>query len=411
MHFVSVSFTHKNTDISLRERLSFAQPERKREVLRLIGANENVVECMALSTCNRVEIFAVVSALDGVFSHILRSISIITLIPYESLEFRGDFYEDDSAIHHLFSVASSLDSLVIGETQITGQLKADFKFAQLSGNASTHIQQAIGFALKCAAKVRSLADFGRGGVSVASVAVAKAKRILNSLEGVKAVVVGSGEMSRLCAKHLASCGADIFIVARNALTGEQLASEVGAEFLPFSKLGEAVNFAGVLFSATSANEAVITQKMVRQTGKKRLFFDLAIPRDICVESGEVELFWVDDLQDEVASNISLREEQANEAYKIVGQSVVEFNAWKNSFYASPAICALRTHAREVALRELEIAVKKGYIKHCDKEEAARLLHQTFRAFLHTPSVRLKAKNDKQTLEVLQFLFDLNADEE
>ena len=120
MHYISISFTHKNTDISIREKLSFSDESRKKEMLRLLSANENIFESMVLSTCNRVEVFAYVANVKECIRHILNSISILTLVPYDALELRADIYEDDGAIHHLFAVASSLDSLVIGETQIAG---------------------------------------------------------------------------------------------------------------------------------------------------------------------------------------------------------------------------------------------------------------------------------------------------
>lgn len=412
MHYISISFTHKNTDISIREKLSFDEISRKKEILRLLSANEKIIESMVLSTCNRVEVFAYVADIKECVRHILNSISILTLVPYEALELRADIYENDGAIHHLFAVASSLDSLVIGETQIAGQLKEAFKFAYDNGNCGDNISYAIHFAFKCASKIRAATTISKNPVSVSSVAVAKAKEIYGNLGGMSAVVVGAGQMSALACKHLIHSKVNVIIVNRDINRAKNLASELGelASVAEFSRLKELINRYQLIFSATGANEPIITDEIIESVEFNRYFFDIAVPRDIDLSYRDnISVYTVDDLESIVKSNIMLREEQASTAYAIVGAMTSEFFKWRSSQNSTPAIKALRFKAKNIAELEIEKAIKKGYIKRCDENEARKLVHQVFKAFLHTPTMRLKDRNDDDILNALEYLFDIKID--
>lgn len=412
MHYISISFTHKNTDISIREKLSFSDENRKKEILRLLSANENILESMVLSTCNRVEVFAYVDDMSDSIRHILNSISILTLVPYDALELRADVYEDDGAIHHLFAVASSLDSLVIGETQIAGQLKEAFKFAYDNGNCGDHISYAIHFGAKCASKIRAATTISKNPVSVSSVAVAKAKEIYGNLGGMTAVVVGAGQMSALACRHLIASKVNVIIVNRDQNRAAELSKELGelSSIAPWSRLGELINRYQLIFSATGASSPVITDELIEMVDFNRYFFDIAVPRDIDISyCDNINVYAVDDLESIVKSNLNLREEQAGLAYTIVGDMTSEFFKWRSSQNSTPAIKALRFKARSIAEFEIEKAIKKGYIKCCDENEARKLVHQVFKAFLHTPTMRLKDKNDDEILDALEYLFDIKID--
>ena len=412
MHYISISFTHKNTDISIREKLSFDEISRKKEILRLLSANEKIIESMVLSTCNRVEVFAYVADIKECVRHILNSISILTLVPYEALELRADIYENDGAIHHLFAVASSLDSLVIGETQIAGQLKEAFKFAYDNGNCGDNISYAIHFAFKCASKIRAATTISKNPVSVSSVAVAKAKEIYGNLGGMSAVVVGAGQMSALACKHLIHSKVNVIIVNRDINRAKNLASELGelASVAEFSRLKELINRYQLIFSATGANEPIINEEIIESVEFNRYFFDIAVPRDIDLSYRDnISVYAVDDLESIVKSNIMLREEQASTAYAIVGAMTSEIFKWRSSQNSTPAIKALRFKAKNIAELEIEKAIKKGYIKRCDENEARKLVHQVFKAFLHTPTMRLKDKNSDDILGALEYLFDIKID--
>lgn len=467
MAYMSVSFTHKNTDITVREKLSFSNDVRKKEILRLLASNSAIEECLVLSTCNRVEIFTVVSDFDEAQKFVLLALSRISGVSYDELAERADIYEDYGAIHHLFAVAASLDSLVVGETQIVGQLKDAYKFAMQNARAGAQIARAIDEALKCAARIRNQTEISKNPISVSSVAVAMAKDRLGSLQGADAVVVGAGEMSELACKHLLANGANITILNRNLAGAQRLAASLlgensldakdcadenpGAENNSDNLDSENVaNFAGenpkddknstacansaaqaqsrikidsldnlkkylnvnsLFFSATGSQEPIITDSLLEPKSFKRYFFDIAVPRDVELsQSEDVEVYSVDDLEEIVKKNLLLREEQAQIAYSIVAKCTNEFFKWLRAAASTPIIKALRQSAKQVAELELAKALKKGYLKHSDAEEARKLIHQVFKAFLHAPTVNLKnlgeADDADGTVNALVEIFEL-----
>lgn len=472
MAYMSVSFTHKNTDITVREKLSFSNDVRKKEILRLLASNSAIEECLVLSTCNRVEIFTVVSDFDEAQKFVLLALSRISGVSYDELAERADIYEDYGAIHHLFAVAASLDSLVVGETQIVGQLKDAYKFAMQNARAGAQIARAIDEALKCAARIRNQTEISKNPISVSSVAVAMAKDRLGSLQGADAVVVGAGEMSELACKHLLASGANITILNRNLAGAQRLADSLigaeagvnldGSESLNCAEAGangnadgcaatdkisttgcrasrddkgganlsdganicaariktdtldnlkKYLNSASLFFSATGSQEPIITDSLLEPKSFKRYFFDIAVPRDVELsQSEDIEVYSVDDLEEIVKKNLLLREEQAQIAYSIVAKCTNEFFKWLRAAASTPIIKALRQSAKQVAELELAKALKKGYLKRSDAEEARKLIHQVFKAFLHAPTVNLKnlgeADDADGTVNALVEIFEL-----
>ena len=492
MAYMSVSFTHKNTDITVREKLSFSNDVRKKEILRLLASNSAIEECLVLSTCNRVEIFTAVDDFKAASKFVLLALSRVSGVSYDELAERADIYEDYGAIHHLFAVAASLDSLVVGETQIVGQLKDAFKFAKQNSHAGAQIARAIDEALKCAARIRNQTEISKNPISVSSVAVAMAKEKLGSLQGVNAVVVGAGEMSELACKHLLASGANITILNRNLAGARRLADSLinaesgvnlensadlnradvnlnnssancgvnldGSESLNCAEAGsngsaatnkisttgsrasydgsgganlsdgangcaariktdaldnlkKYLNVNSLFFSATGSQEPIITDSLLEPKSFKRYFFDIAVPRDVeLTQSEDVEVYSVDDLEEIVKKNLILREEQAQIAYSIVAKCTNEFFKWLKAAASTPIIKALRQSAKQVAELELAKALKKGYLKHSDAEEARKLIHQVFKAFLHAPTVNLKNLGDADdadgTVNALVEIFEL-----
>lgn len=413
MHYMSISFTHKNTDICVREKLSFSDNENKRKFLQNICSSKYISEAMVLSTCNRVEIFTRSLKHKEAEDLILSQLHQSSGIDLEELTTRADIYEDEGAIHHLFSVASSLDSLVIGETQIVGQLKDAFIFAYENGFAKLNISRAMHYAFKCAASIRNSTDISKNHISVSSVAVAKAKEIFGSIENIEALIVGAGEMSRLAGKHLVASGAKVTIINRSLENAKDLADELGinASYDSISKLAQYINKNKIIFSATGSSNPVITDDMLENKDFDRYFFDIAVPRDIDITpTDKIHIFAVDDLDEIVKKNTTIREEQAQIAYALVGDMTNEFFKWIQSLASTPIIKALRFKAREVAENEIQKAIKKGYLKNSDKEEARKLVHQVFKAFLHTPSVNLKDLGNKVEADAIirsvQYIFDI-----
>ena len=404
MYYLDISFTHKNTDISIRERLSF-DINKKREILRLLGSNLSFIESLVLNTCNRCEIFAYVNELDTAKNYAIKILSILSGVAASELEKRADIYYESGAIHHLFSVASSLDSLVVGETQIVGQLRDALNFALSNGACATYIDRALQFAFKCAAKVRNETSISKNPISVSSVAVAKAKEIFGSLQNRSVVVVGAGEMARLACLHLFNAGAKITIVNRDESRAQRLINEISPSkinisYAPFSELKKHINQTQLIFSATASPVPIITDAQISPLNLRRYFFDIAVPRDIEISENElIKVYSVDDLQEIVKINLSLREEQAQIAYAIIGKQTQEFFAWLRKISSIPVIKALRFRAKEIAEMELKKAVKKGYLRHSDLDESRKLIHQIFKAFLHTPTLNLKEFSDQEEFDL------------
>lgn len=416
MHYLSISFTHKNTDICVREKLAFDTDEKKIQILKLIKSNINILEAMVLSTCNRVEVLAFVSELSLSSSHIIRCMAISSGVFEDELFERADVFENSGAIHHLFAVASSLDSLVVGETQIVGQLKSAFKFAMQSGFCGEYISKAVEFSTKCAARVRNETQISKNPISVSSVAVAKAKEIFGSLEGKTAVVVGAGEMCELAAKHLISSGAKVVIINRSSDNAYALVDSLGdmADWDSILKLKDYINSYEIIFSGTSAPKPIITDDMIEKTEFKRYFFDIAVPRDVDISQREnISVFSVDDLEEIVRKNLALREEQAQLAYALVGKSTNEFLKFIKLNISIPIIKAVRKQANECIHKELDKAIKKGYIKNSDKDEVYRFADQVFRVFLHPMTINLKTmieRDDSTSVSnAMRYVFDIKDD--
>jgi glutamyl-tRNA reductase len=416
MHYLTISFTHKNTDISIREKLSFSDEEKKTKFICSLQSHPSINETIVLSTCNRVEIICSVNDPDNAIGFIFDNIALSSTVEKEDLEQRADIYEDNGAIHHLFSVSSSLDSLVIGETQIVGQLKDAFRFSVENNFCGQKLGRAMHYAFRCAATVRASTDISKNPISVSSVAVSKAQELMGSLEGIEVIVVGAGEMSTLAAKHAQTHGARVIIVNRNLENAQKLANELdqSVQIEPYSKLKEFINSHSVVFSATGAPHSVITDDMIEKVDFRRYWFDIAVPRDIEIsETDLIDVYAVDDLEEIVTKNLSLREKQAKVAYSIVGNSTMEFFKWLQTLSVDPIIKELREKARACSEKELKRAFKKGNIPIEYKEEVEKILHYAFNSFLHHPTKTLKEVAERPESDTIvqsvQEIFNINDD--
>lgn len=408
MHYLNISFSHKNSTIEIREKLTYTSDESVKACLAKLNSSGNVNEAVLISTCNRMEVFCSCSSIPEALEHILGMLHERSGISKEELEGRADIYDDSSAIHHLFSVASSLDSMVVGETQIAGQLKDSFKLSYESGFCGQKLARAMHHAFKCAAKVRQATDISSKPISIASVAVAKLKSVLDNLEGKKALVIGVGEMSQISAKHLLAGGADVYIMNRTHQKAIDLADECGAKTLEFSKLADAINEFEILFSATSSPTPIITDEIIKGCDFDRYWFDMAIPRDISHTKGErVNLYTVDDLRASADENKALREEEARKAHGIIGRSTVEFFEWLDTLNIEPMIKEIYKKADIAARVESQRAIKNRYLPKEYEEQVHKLSQQVLKRFLHemTSKMRSVSKDSRSDMitNALQFL--------
>ncbi|MCT7614449.1 glutamyl-tRNA reductase [Aliarcobacter butzleri] len=414
MSYLVISFSHKNTDIKLREKLAFNSEEDKDRFLKLILENDITKEAILLSTCNRVEIITRSLNIKQSSKDIIEKLATYSKVDFDVLYDRADIYDADGAVHHLFSVASALDSLVIGETQIVGQLKDAFRFSQAKGYCSLNITRVMHYAFKCAAQVRTATSLGTGSVSVASTAVSKAKDIIGNTKGVKALVIGAGEMSELTVKHLIASGFDVTIISRDTKKAQNLAStfEVHVNVEPYDKLTQLLITTPIMITATSAPYPIITKENAPSSNINRYWFDIAVPRDIDenISMSNLEIFSVDDLQDIVNENMSLRAEQAKTAYGIVSRMSLEFFEWLKSLEIEPIVKNLYLKGNEIIDKKVKNAIKKGFIDSKDEENIRKLCLTVITEYLHNPAKQLKdiSKNMECDLVVgtVQNMFSL-----
>lgn len=413
MQYLVLSFSHKNTDLALREKLSLSDDLIKIFLDYLVDS-DLIYEVILLSTCNRIEALMMVNDSYEALQRCFNKLSSLSNISKEELEGRANTFEGYSAVHHIFLVASSLDSLVVGETQISGQLKKAYRYS-LHNNYCTNkgLGSVIDFAFKCASSVRNETGISKKPISVASVAVASAKKF--ELNNKEALVIGLGEMGQLAIKHLLSSEYKVKLLNRNKQKSLDFKAEINNENLiigDFENLATEVNNVELLFSATASPVPIITNDMIEKTTFQRYFFDLALPRDIeDLEDTSVALILIDDLQHIVNENIGYRKDSLNLAYRIVGDQVNEFFKYLNILSVQPVIKTLRQFAKDASISELNKAVQKGFIKEEYKKNVEKIIHNVFNIFLHVPTKNLKEVSSSAQLgeieRTLKMLFDIS----
>jgi len=417
MYYQVVSFSHKNCDQGMREKLAFANNEEKIEMLNLLVAFEFVHEAFIISTCNRVEI--VIATRDNFSSYhaILGLMAQKSDLNFYELKTTAVRFDDEETVQHIFSVVSSLDSLVIGESQITGQVKEAFMLSHKNGTAGKKLNRMISYAVKCAAEVRNATNISQNPISIASVAVAQAHKILgDNIQGMKAIIVGAGDMGVLAAKHLLRIGCDVVLIGRDLEKTQEVADSLGENVKAdtMDTLSKYINRYRLLFSATSSKEAVITRELIENETLPRHWFDMAIPRDIeDMDLEKLQLFRIDDLRSISNDNHALREEQAVRAAEIVEKSEEEFFAWLKALSVEPVIKQMRKDVSEAIDKEMQRALQKGFVPPEYEENMRKMAEQMFNRFLHDPTQNLRRsstdKNNANCIEAIKQMFDINTE--
>lgn len=412
-----MSFSHKNCDLALREKLAFANEAEIREMLDQLVSFDYISEAFIISTCNRVEIIMATSDNFSSYHTVLGLMSQKSRQNFYDIKNAVKTYDDEEAISHIFNVVSSLDSLVIGESQITGQVKEAFKLSLDHGTAGEKLNRVISYATKCAAAVRNATNISQNPISIASVAVAQAHKLLGEhIQGMTGVVVGAGEMGVLAAKHLLRVGCDVVFVGRNLEKVQKVADSLGENVKAetMDKLPKYINRYKLLFSATSSPEPVITNDLIENRTIPRFWFDMAIPRDIEeMDLEKLKLFRIDDLREISKSNHSLREEKALEAAAIVDQYKEEFYAWLRALSIEPVIREMRSQVSSAIDKELERAIHKGFVPAEYEANMRKMAEQMFNRFLHDPTQSLRHssadRKNANSIEAIQKMFDIEID--
>jgi len=413
-----IGLNHKECPLEVRERIHFSA-HMTEKALALAKENSALSEFMLLSTCNRVEFYG--DAEEGASAREAVLSLIESLHGARRSEFENYLYlhEAKDAVRHLFRVAAGLDSLVVGENEILGQLRDAFKAANQAGTVHSLLYRLMEKALKTGKDVHSKTKITQGAVSIPAVAVELAEKIFGTLSGEKVMVLGTGEMSVLTLKNLRAAGADIaYIASRNEEKGKALAAEYGAIRLSMEEWQRELTGVDILIASTSAPHPIVLKThvsgvMSARRGRPVFLIDIAVPRNIEPDVNQIDdvfLYNVDDLKGVSASNLKLRRGEIHAADEIVDHAVIQYQSWVEQLAARPTVERFEAFLEQIMQAEFsELARETGL----DEERKTQIINRLKAKILHRPFEKIKeaSKNGgvKKHLEALHSLFNLDKD--
>jgi len=395
MTLALIGVNYKTAPIELRERIAISREDLP-ETTRALAAIPGVNECMIVSTCNRVELLAAVDSPDAnlagfLYSHFGLDPALLAPHIYER--------RDRDAVRHLFRVAASLDSMVVGEPQILGQVKEAFAVARASGTVAGELEHLLQSTFAAAKKVRSETEIGSASVSIASVAVDLARKIFGSLQGRTVFLVGAGKMSELAARHLVQQGAGTILVTNRTLArARSMAEPFQGRVIPFENIYEAASEADIVISSTGAPHPIFRREhgqafLQRRRNRPMFFIDIAVPRDVDPAMNKLEgifVYDIDDLQAVAAAHMAERSREAGDAETLIAGEVERFQQRQRTVNVAPAIVALQRQAEEI--RQAELRRMQPRLGSLSAEQIAAveaLTRGLVNKFLHPPMQALK----------------------
>ncbi len=410
-HIVLAGLNHNTAPISVRERVSFTR-EQLPEALSQVG--DKFGEGVILSTCNRTEIYALTNAPNQAADDILGLVSGFHGLDQRVLENHTYNLTDADAARHLFRVSSGLDSMILGESQILGQVRTALAEAADARSVHSVMLQLFHGAIGAGRRVREETYVSRSALSISFAAVKLAASFLGSVSGRRVLLVGAGEAGKLVAQALRTSGVgDITIANRTQERSAELAKGLNGQMVPFSDLEAALSQADICIAATDAPEHILSKAAVESATISRpdgslFLFDLSVPRNIDPEAGTIDgvsLFNIDDLSAIAAENLKGRQAAAEDAEVIVDQEVGRFMSWMDTLEAAPVIREMRLQADEVRRRELERALRE--IKGLSEADVAKLDAMTrsiVNRLLHGPTTTLRDQAGEEFLEAARQMF-------
>jgi glutamyl-tRNA reductase len=407
---------HKTAPVEIRERLAIPD-SRLPEALRRLTEHPGVDEGLILSTCNRVEVLAQTNNGTADLRGFLRNYFQLNPADYEPHLYE---YREGEAVRHLFRVTSSLDSMVVGEPQILGQVKEAYATARAVGAVHSHLDLLLTRAFAVAKRVRTETAVGSSAVSVASIAVELAKKIFGSLQGKHVYLVGAGKMSELAARHLVAHGAEsVFVANRTRDRAQQLAAKFNGLAILFEQLYETCDRADIVITSTGAPHAIFRREhgelfLARRKNRPMFFIDIAVPRDVDPEMNRVDgifVYDIDDLQQAVSSHVADRRKEAVRADEIIAGEVQRFQNRLQTLDVVPTIVSLQDHLETI--RQAEIDRVRGRLGSLSPEQelaVEALTRGIVSKIMHTPISTLKTavrESEATTVvDLVRRLFDL-----
>jgi glutamyl-tRNA reductase len=420
MNIVLLGLNHKTAPIELRERLAIG-PLQLEDATRSLMQAPGVLEGMILSTCNRVELLTSQEAnapdlLEFVGSYFDIEPKLLTPHMYE--------YRQENAVRHLFRVACSLDSMVIGEPQILGQVKSSYLAARSAGAIRGHLDKVLQRAFVVAKRVRSETQIGSSSVSIASVAVELARKIFGSLEGKKVLLVGAGKMSEQAARHLLAQGAGAVLVAnRTHERAAQLAQRFGGRAIQFDDLYAHADQADIIITSTGSPRPVFRREhaqhfLQQRRGRPMFFIDIAVPRDVDPEVNKLDgifLYDIDDLQSVAGSHLKERGKEAELAEAMILAEVDKYQRRLHSLNVAPEIVRFQQSAEQIRQAELRRLASRLQSLSPEQQAAVEALTRGLvNKFLHQPVQAIKAaasEGNSAAVDALRDAFGVSASEE
>jgi len=420
VNLILVGVNHKTTPVEIREKLAFTKGKIEESVNHLFNFPD-IIEHTILSTCNRVEIYARANSQDTAIKSIKQFICDFHQLSLVELEDHFYSYSNKEAVEHLFRVSSSLDSMILGEAQILGQVKEAYSLARDLRSTGLVLNQLFEKAFSIAKKVREETGIAERSVSISSAAVELAQKIFDDLENHTVMLVGTGEMAELAAKHLISYGVKtIYVTSRTYEHAANLARTLNGSALDFEVFKNELHRADIVITSTSAPNFIIKKEIVAKAIHERknkpiFFIDIAVPRDIEPDVNDLEnvyLYDIDDLQVVVSANIKEREKEAKNAMNFISQEVTKFNNWVGALDAVPTIVEIRKKAENIRKQEIEKTLKKiSHLSEDEKQLLRQMSSSMINKILHKPTIKLKQKTQSEDghvyLKAIRHLFHLD----
>jgi glutamyl-tRNA reductase len=418
---LTLGISHKTAPVALRERLALTDTEAEGFVQSLV-ADEVVHEAVAISTCNRTEIYLVCA--DPVRAESALLGALAGRADIRPTELAGVVYSlrNCDAARHLYRVTSGLESMIVGEAEVQGQVKRAYESALSAGTTGPMTNKLFSAALQTGKRVRSETQIGSQRVSVSTVAIDLAKDIVGSLAEKDVVIIGAGEMAELTAQALAAQGVStIFVANRHAQRALSLAERFGGQVASLDELPARLETADIVVSSTSSPHPIVgveelEQVMSKRAGRPLMLVDIAVPRDIeagCADLPGVTLYDIDDLQTVVARNMQVREGERDSANDIVEEEITRFARWMGQLDVRPTIAALRE--RGASIVDAVLAENSGRWESASPRDLARIdaiARAVMQRLLHEPTIRLKSAQELSNnsghgrLQVIRELFGL-----
>ncbi len=422
MKVLVVGVSHKTANVEIREKLAFNGPKLEEGVFGLRKIPE-VREAAVLSTCNRVELYICANKRGAAADNIKDFLSGFHGLKRQDFEKSLYVHEGEDAIRHIFRVSSSLDSMVVGEPQILGQIKDCFDFALRKKTTGVLLNKLMKKAISTAKRVRTETKIAENAVSISFAAVELAKKIFTNLSGKSFMLMGAGEMAELAARHLMNNGVqDVMVVNRTYERGCELASEFNGKPVKFEDFLTELVHTDIIICSTGAPSYVLLKEQMHKVMKERkhrpvFIIDISVPRNIDPEINKLDnvyLYSVDDLQEVVDTNIHGRKIEAEKAEKIIDEEVEKFIRWMSSLDSVPTIIALRQKAEEIKAEELEKL--KGRLSGLDEEKLKAVEYMAaaiINKLIHPPTVALKedTEDKDELIAMIKKLYGINGEEE